>query len=341
MKKFILKSSLYIFLILLVLEGIIRVLHLYTEDPPRFIDRYGVEKRVPDHTGYAVTGNRNQNFSEFHINKAGFNSYREFEPSVDGYEVALIGDSFIEGFHQDYESSIGKRVEEKIKGLAVYEYGYAGYDLANQMYLVNAYKKEFELIDEIILYLKYENDLDRGVYQPNYDRIQLFSSPLFKIRNYIKILSYGSKIGILSPLKKLAQGGDAFDNTKDAYKTNVIKEVTEAEKRKIDEQRIRNFKSLINLYGFDKDKTAILLDSRVTSSRFLDFLKEKGIRYIDFSNRFEKSKEPNTLIYDMHWNSHGRELISEEIAEYIKNTIILDSKSSHLKDPTSLQKYLQ
>jgi hypothetical protein len=51
------------------LEGLVRIFHLYAEDPPRFIDEYGVEKRVPDHTGYAVTGNRNQNFSEFHISK--------------------------------------------------------------------------------------------------------------------------------------------------------------------------------------------------------------------------------------------------------------------------------
>lgn len=334
MKKFILKSSFYIFLILLALEGLVRILHLYAEDPPRFIDQYGVEKRVPEHTGYAVTGNRNQNFSEFHINKAGFNSYREFEPNKDNYEVALIGDSFIEGFHQDYDSSIGKRIEEKVKGIAVYEYGYAGYDLANQMYLVNAYKKDFKAIDEIILYLKYENDLDRAVYEPNYDRIHLFSSLLFKLRNNIKLLSYGSKIGILGPLKNLAKGGDAFDDTEVAYKTNTIIEISEDENK--DEKRIANFKNLINLYGFDKGKTAILLDSRVTSSRFLVFLEENGIRYIDFSHRFKKSKKPTTLIYDMHWNAYGRELISEEIAEYVRNSTVLDSIRSHLKDSSLL-----
>ena len=139
MKKFILKSFGYIFLILLLLEALVRVFHLYTEDPPRFIDELGVEKRVPDNTGYAVTGNRNQNYSEFKINKAGFNSHREFTPRPGKFEVALVGDSFIEGFHQDYTSSTGQRVEQKVKGIEVYEYGYAGYDFANQMHLVHAY----------------------------------------------------------------------------------------------------------------------------------------------------------------------------------------------------------
>jgi len=318
-KKFILKSVLYIFLILLLLEGIVRVLHLYTEDPPRFIDDYGVEKRVPDNSGYAVTGNRNQNFSEFHINTSGFNSHREFEPSSNTYEVALIGDSFIEGFHQDYDSSTGKRIEEKVDGIEVYEYGYAGYDFANQLHLVNAYADNFKLIDEIILYLNYENDLGRDVYEPNHARIKMLSSTLFKLRDNIKLLAYGSKIGIVEPLKKLAQGGDAFEDTEDAYKTNTMNGETDDEKRKKDEERIANFKNLMALYGFDKSKTAILLDSRKTSPRFLDFLKENGIRYIDFAERFEQSKKSTNLIYDHHWNSHGRELIAEEIAEYINS----------------------
>jgi len=316
-KKFILKSALYIFLILLLLEGIVRALHLYTEDPPRFIDEYGVEKRVPDNSGYAVTGNRNQNFSEFHINKAGFNSHREFEPSKDNYELALIGDSFIEGFHQDYYSSTGKRIEERINGIQVYEYGYAGYDFANQIHLVDAYSDDFELIDQIIFYLNYENDLDRGVYEPNHGRIKMLSSPLFRIRDNIKLLAYGSKIGIVEPLKKLAQDGIAFGDTDDAYKDNAMQSETEAEKKAKDLKRIDNFKSLVALYGFDKGKSALLLDSRKTSDLFLEFLKENGFRYIDFADRFAASKKSTNLIYDHHWNAHGRELIAEEISEYL------------------------
>ena len=317
MKKFILKSGLYIILILLLLEGLVRIFHLYTEDPPRYIDEYGVEKRMPNQKGYAVTGNRNQNFSKFSINKAGFNSYREFEPTADTYEVALVGDSFIEGFHQDYDTSIGKRVEEKLGDVHVLKYGYAGYDFANQMHLVHAYAEDFELIDEIILYMNYKNDLGRGKYEPNYARINMLSSTLFKIRDNIKLLSYGSKIGIVEPLKKLAQGGNAFTDTNDAYKNNALEEDDEAKQKAKDDEYIDNFRSLIRLYGLDKSKTAILLDSRTTSFRFLDFLNEKGIRYIDFAERFKQSDKPTNLIYDLHWNSHGRELISEEIAAYI------------------------
>ncbi len=306
----------YVALILLIVEITVRVFHLYTEDPPRYIDEFGVEKRLPDNTGYAVTGNRNQNYSKFHINNAGFNSHREYTPTSGKFEIALIGDSFIEGFHQDYYDSTGKKVEDRVSDSEVYEYGYSGYDLANQMHLINAYKNDFDLIDEIIIYLNYESDLDRGVYEPNYDRIKMVASIPFKIRDNIKILAYGSKIGILEPLKRMVTG-KAFEETKNAFQTNEVKTLDEEQERIIDLQRIENFKSLVNLYGFNKNKTTILLDLRKTSQRFVDYCIANNINYVDFGDNLKKSKRSTTLIYDKHWNNHGRDIIASTIADYI------------------------
>ena len=109
MKKLFIKSTLYLFLIIIVLEIFVRIFHLYTETPVRFIDKFDVEKSIPNQIGHAVTGNRNQNYSEYSINDFGFNSFREFTPTEDKIEIAIIGDSFIEGFHQDYDDSTGKK----------------------------------------------------------------------------------------------------------------------------------------------------------------------------------------------------------------------------------------
>lgn len=314
MKKLILKTILYLFLILISLEIIVRVFHLYTEDPPRFIDKYGVEKRVPGHTGYAVTGNRNQNFSEFRINKAGFNSHREFIPSRETYEIAIIGDSFIEGFHQDYYKSIGKQIEQNLDNkVSVYEYGYAGYDLANQMHLIHAYKEQFDLIDEIVIYLNYESDLNRGVYEPNKQRIAMLRSTIFKIRDNIKLLSYGSKIGVVDPIKKFITGKTLNQNPR-GYNNNKLNVSKENQ-----EKYLSNFQNLIKLYGFDYKKTTILLDSRKTSKSFLDYCDKNQIKYLDFAPIFKNAKKPVTLIYDHHWNSYGRSLIAKSISDYFRN----------------------
>lgn len=313
MKKFILKSFLYVLILLVALEIVVRIFHLYTEDPPRYIDELGVEKRVPRKEGIAVYGNRNQAYSEFTINNLGFNSYRDFYPTNEKFEIAITGDSFIEGFHQDVQNSIGKKIENQLPSIEVYEYGYAGYDLANQLHLVNAYKEDFEKIDVIVVYLNYESDLKRGTYEPNYARIKKLNSLLFRIRDNIKLLAYGSKIGILEPIKKFVSG-KAFQEKENGYKTNVI----ETDHSEQEAEYLSNFKSLIATFGFDKDKTVLLLDSRKTSASFLNYCSENQIKYIDFATKFKESKKATTLIYDWHWNNHGRSLVAETIAEYIK-----------------------
>ena len=162
------KTLLYAVLILICLELITRVFHLYQEQPVFIINDLNVKTYAPNQDGFSVTGNRKMNFAHYHINKSGFNSYREFIPSDDKTDVALIGDSFIEGLHQNYYNSIGAKVENKLNdGTKVFEYGHAGYDFADELHLINAYKDKFQEIDEIIIYMKFENDLKRDSYKPD------------------------------------------------------------------------------------------------------------------------------------------------------------------------------
>lgn len=306
MIKLFLKTSLYLILIVLSLELLVRVFHLYPEDSPRFIDEMGVEKRIPNYNGFSVTGNRRQNFSEYHINNQGFNSYREFTPSYSKKELAIIGDSYIQGFHQNYYNSIGKKIENRTKDLEVYEYGYAGWDLADQLHLLHAYAEDFDKIDLIVIYMKYPMDLGRATYEPNTGRIKQLNSIPFKIRDNIKLLYYASQIGFLDPVKKL------MTEKKDAKKvSNTEQETT------LDSLYIANFDELLKAYPINTTKTSILLDKRNTSPKFLEHCTEKGIVIIDFGSEFEQSNQPTTLIYDMHWNNNGRSLVAKSIIEHL------------------------
>ncbi len=316
MRKLILKSGLYVFLILLGLEGLVRIFHLGKDTPTRFLDEHKVEKWVPNQNGFSVTGNRRQNFSEFRINNSGFNSYREFTPTKDTEEIALVGDSFIEGFHQNYYNSIGKKIENMLPDIEVYEYGYAGYDFADQLHLIHSYKEQFNLIDHVILGIKFSNDLTRNEYKVVAGRLAL-ESTTNRLLKKSKLLVYCKNIGILDPPQKLV------------YKTlNLIrpkstpKKLSEAEieKRKKEKENkfLENFESLILKYGYDKNRFTLLLDASKTSPVFMNYLKENNFTYIDFSEPFEASDRSTTLIYDRHWNNHGRELIAKEIVTYIQ-----------------------
>ncbi|WP_299531871.1 hypothetical protein [Ulvibacterium sp.] len=319
MKKFIFKTVIYFGLILMALELLVRAFHLHADDPPKMIDEFGVEKRVPGSTGHYVKGNRRQNFTHFSINNSGFNSYRQFNPSESKYEVALVGDSFIEGFHQNFDNSLGKKIERLLPELEVYEYGYTGSTMAYQMHLVNAYQEEFRNIDKIILYMKFKNDFDTHEHEANYELIRTLNTLPFRIRKNCKLWVYGSNYGMTMPIKNIASAiwkGFIFLRGKG----NLEVAIPEMEATSVTD-RIENFKKLIATYGLDTQKTVLLLDSRVTDNQFLDFCKENGITYLDFSEAFQKALDPVTLIYDMHWNDYGRELLAESIADYLQREI--------------------
>ncbi|TPN89107.1 hypothetical protein [Aquimarina algicola] len=316
MKRLFLKSGLYIFLILISLEILVRIFHLGKDTPTRFLDEHEVEKWLPNQNGFSVTGNRRQNFSEYHINSSGYNSYREFKPTKDKIEIALVGDSFIEGFHQDYYNSIGKKIENEFSDIEVYEYGYAGYDFADQLHLVHSYKDKFDLIDHVVLGIKFSNDLTRYQYQVVSGRLAL-ESPLNRLLKKSKLLVYSKSIGILDPPQRLVYRLKTMLRPIKPTKKISEQEILRLKKEK-EKKYLNNFEKLINTYGFDKKRFSLLLDSRITSPLFLSYLEKNQFNYIDFAPLFEASKKSTTLIYDRHWNNNGRELIAKTISEHLK-----------------------
>ena len=307
MKKLILKLGVYSFLIVISLEVLVRIFYLGEDKPSRFVDDKKVEKWIPGQVGYSITGNRNQNFIRYNINSSGFNSYQEFEPTKDGFEVALVGDSFIEGFHQPYKMSIGRKVEQKFKDrIKVFEYGYSGYDMADQLHLIDAYKEDFRMIDRIYIKMKFSNDLNRGEYNVQNERLKL-ESPLNKIFKKSKLLVYFSEIGVLSSVRTwVREKKDIIQNRED----KPDKTISNINK---DEIYLENFKSLVSLYGYDKNKTVLLMDEPTTSKLFLDYLDNNGFQHIDFGTEINNSHRKTTLVYDKHWNNYGRSIIAEII----------------------------
>lgn len=312
MFKLIKKLIFYTFLILLALEVLVRVFHLHNELPERYAAEDGILKWVPNQQGYSVHGNRRQNFAEYHINSSGYNSYREFSPSDEKFEIAIIGDSYIEGFHQNYHNSIGKKIEDQVDGVEVFEYGHSSNDLADQLFLIKSNKEKFEKIDHIIMYLKYKNDLLRSEYQ------FVPRTPFFPLLRHSKLVVYLLNIGIVDPIKNVHRRlgsikGKVVGSTQTVNKAEV----------KVDQDSLylENFKSLTFKYGFDKKKTSLLLDSRVTDKKFMEYLDKEGIDVIDFSDAFEASggMRKTTLIYDLHWNDYGREVIAAEILGHLNS----------------------
>lgn len=325
MNKLFFNISFYTILILLVLEGMVRLLHLHNDVPLLlFIDEYGIQKTEPGQRGFSVTGNRRQNFAEFKINNFGYNSYREFIPSNDKIEIALIGDSYIEGFNQNYYNSTGKKIENNLNDrVEVYEYGRGGYDMADQLHIINSYQKDFELIDYVFIYMKFENDLRRTKIKPDFRLVNLKHTFKFKIKRYIRLLKYSNAIGLFN----------GFRNIK--AKLNPRKVYTNSDKinntKNLDSIYLENFKTIVGTYGLDKDKSVFLFDRRKTSDLFVNYCTEMNYKFLDFGAAFQKAKKPTDLIYDKHWNNHGRSIIASVIAKYVKEDL-KSSRNTNLVD---------
>ena len=309
MIKLFKKLFLYGALIFLVLEIIVRVFHLHNERPVRYLDDRSVEKWVPNQNEYAVTGNRRENVGEYRINSFGFNSvYDDYKAYGDSVEIALVGDSFIEGFHQNYENSLGQKIEEKLPGVRVFEFGYAGYDLADQLHMIDAYAEMFSAIDHIIIYVKYTDDLTRDSYQVS-ERLNS-NRTLNRMVTKSKLLVYLKDIGLIHAFGTKVRR--AIWSFKQGAQPIATKKVPQ------DSLFLQNFKELTRKYHFDKDRYILFTDDQLCSPIFLDYLDENGFKTIYFGQTLLDTKKPTTLIYDQHWNDFGRELLADLIVNYLK-----------------------
>ncbi len=306
------KIGLYGVLIILGLELIVRVFHLHKDRPERYLDEYNVEKWVPNQSGVWVTGNRKQNVGHYRINNFGFNSvYDDFQTTSNEKEIALVGDSFIQGFHEDYQSSLGQNIEGLLNAkYKVLEFGYAGWDLADQLHMMQAYKHLFDNIEYIVTYMQFTTDLDRDKYTVS-NRFSL-DTPLSRFLKQIKTVVYLRDIGLLDPVTECLSGlKNRIQGKKIAEDSNRISE------NEINSLRLENFKRLIEKYNFDKEKNVLLIDFSLCSSQFITYLEQNNFKTINFNTAFKASKIPPTLIYDQHWSKHGRNLIANLIKEYL------------------------
>ena len=286
------------------MELLVRALHLYSDVPKWYLAEDNIYKRVPSQNGYTVYGNRRQVFSEYRINKAGYNSYNEFNPTEQGFEIAILGDSFIEGLHQNYYNSIGRKVERKLANIKIYEYGYPEFDLADQLHLMARNKKLFDLVDFIILEIKYPVDLLRNEYTVK-DR-----ELAFPFLRHSKLLVYMLDIGMIDPIKNVLRNFDIGQEPTIPNRSDLTK----------DSLYIANLENLLAKYPLDKKKWAFLMDSRGVNPIFMDFLEKGNIEYIDYGPSFKKAgNRPTTLVYDRHWNDYGRTLVARQIEKYLSD----------------------
>ena len=126
MKKLIINLFIFFVVFIGLFEIFLKVFGLATDVPFSHLFDNGYVLYKADQEGKFVRGSRGEVSTAFHINQTGWNSVVEYG-APDSSTLAIIGDSYIEGFYVDVDRSIGRKIELLTNNrYKVHEYGIAG-----------------------------------------------------------------------------------------------------------------------------------------------------------------------------------------------------------------------
>jgi hypothetical protein len=258
----------------------------------------------PGKSGFWVRGGLKEINSYYAINKQGFNSIVDYtDLDNKNLNIALIGDSYIQGFHTDANYSIGRQLEDMLgPNVVVYEFGRAGgnivdYGLVYEEYVKNKkYDFIFILATDKDLALEKASFMGKGNRVPGKDLTR-------KIYDNVHLLRYlNINHGLGVHFNKLINNGpDSIDRI---HNNNLSSDIITKE-------------SYLN--SVNEDALKLLPEDVI-------FLYEGGrlddVFIENFDFKFKKvihSKTPKDHGLDAHWNINGRYNCAKSMAEYIQS----------------------
>ena len=309
MIKLIIRVITFFVFTLLIFEIYIRIFHLYDDVPKVHLDSNKLLVYKPNQNGSYNFGNRKEVDSQYLINSAGFNSVVEYDIITNIPKIALIGDSYIEGFHQDVNNSIG-RMLDRLSGYQCYEYGMSSWTLNDYLNLISSDSTQFNQFEYIFINLN-PSDLQYSLHDYwNSDESKLKvdkqNSFIYKyIYSNVKLISSANQMGFFNNLGK---------------KIKIFSKNNQLESNNNDLQ-LKNFHEILNYFNIPiKNKKLIfIINSNLKyQESFLKLIKEK-YNFIDLSISFNESEDLPYFRFDKHWNNKGRLLVAKEILHKINN----------------------
>ena len=321
MIKLIIKTIIFSVFTLFIFEIYIRIFHLYDDVPRVHLDSNKLLIYKPNQSGSYNFGNRKEVDSKYLINSSGYNSTIEYDFKKSIPKIALIGDSYIEGFHQDVNNSIG-RIFERLAGYQCYEYGISGWNFYDYLNLISSDSNQFNQFEYIFINLN-PSDLQYSLqyYLKSDDsklKVDKQNSFAYKyIYSNIKLISSANQMGIFNNFRKKVK---IFSKNNQFELDN--KDITELSNNNT---QLKNFNEIVNYFNISiyNEKLIFLFNSNLKYEESLLSVIKERYNFINLSTPFNKSEELPYFRFDKHWNSKGRLLVAKEILHKINN---LESK---------------
>ena len=229
--------------------------------------------------------------AEYSINNDGFNSSKDyfFDTNLKS-KIALLGDSFVEGFQVDVTESIGRLVEDLKPNYEVYEFGISGFNFYDyqelyQKYNLQNFKKVFIILDR--------NDIlttksDKKVFTKTIELKEKIFRKIYNRALFFKYLNFNH--GIIREIQTIYRTFNSINSTLDF-----------SNKKQTPPLDINQFiKSNHNIELILKSKKDTLLKSFYPDLDFINI--NEDLRPIDFG-------------FDKHWNLNGRKNVANTIVK--------------------------
>ncbi|MEQ8217985.1 MAG: hypothetical protein RH981_07110 [Arenibacter sp.] len=305
MKRFIKNIIVFIIFGLLIGEFIARWFALSSDIPNRTIDRYGIQKYIPNQHGTWKGGTHT-----WHINEKGWPGYL---PKSNDNLITIIGDSFIENFMNPEECHQSVYLGKILPKYNYFEASRSGISFIEAMEIskqLDTLGPRFQVIhlhdsdlEESIMQLKKHNDITQ--LDVNKQKIifgKMNSPGLKKILYNWKFMYYLYRrfpIWINKP-NKTQNSKITLKNNKEGFNFKYYKKLLEY---------------IVANYNID-DK--ILVFRPESTSELVKFAKDFGFKTIQLKTDIN---DHWSFEHDSHWTCYGHEKVAEQVAEYLKSLI--------------------
>lgn len=290
MKKFIIYIFFTVFVYLFLLEITTRIFDLSGHTLPK-VSLNNNKLLRPGAEGIWIKGGRSEIKSHYKINNQGFNSLKDYGVLDENkINIAIIGDSFIQGAHGDVENSIGRILEAEIQNkVEVHEYGIDGMNIVDfslifTQSIKNRYDYTFILASDKDLLEKKASVMGKGNKIPKNSIMR----KLYDRSSLIRYLNINHKLSV--KIKKIFSFSDSLNKQQ--------KKITAID---INVQLIKQFDSTC-VFLYEKGK----LDTSL--------IKAFNIQYIEVVPLFK----PINHGFDIHWNLNGRKNCALAIQNHIE-----------------------
>ena len=332
---------------LLLLEVVFRWIIPACERPDTFWDEeYQIVKYVPGAgEGLYTIGLTAGQQGKWRINNAGWNSAIDYQREKSKPRIAIIGDSYVEGFQVDVEKQFVQLLRDSVAGRKeVYSFGRAGAPLPQYLHMSRYVNREFN--PDFLIFNLVHNDFDRGITALNpYDTYFMTldigeevteTAPLpypeigwkqwFKVSALMRYVYYNARIGLVLRAQK------EKNSNAEAYTQELVFDHWE-EVERMAEYCVATIKKENPgkriLFVMDGDRPNMYLHPpaecpNLRLNALMQELTEKyKCEFLDLSpmmvKDYEKNGRPFNSELDLHWDEYGHELVGKAIFDHLVN----------------------